>query len=61
MQGFGLENDLIGTIQVQHIEAISSPDIIGAEVETRGKYRLAWNKAWLDRKTDNYRDMPDGA
>jgi len=61
LQGFGLENDLIGTIQVQHIEAISSPDIIGAEVETRGKYRLAWNKAWLDRKTDNYRDMPDGA
>lgn len=45
---FGLESNLIGTIQVQRFGQINTPDIIGATIEKRGKYRIAWNRAWLD-------------
>ena len=45
---FGLENDLICTIQVQRISRIRSADILGSTIETRGQYRIAWNRSWLE-------------
>ena len=48
LDGFGLGSDLICTIQVRRIRRIKSPDILGATIENRGKYRIAWNKAYLE-------------
>lgn len=47
LNGFGLRKELIGTIQVQSINRIHSPDIFGSTIEHVGKIRHAWNKAWL--------------
>ena len=48
LSGFGLGDDLVCTVRLQRIRRIRSPDIIGSTIETRGKWRIAWNKAWLD-------------
>ncbi len=48
LRNYGLGPDLVGTIQVKRIARIQAPDIWGAEVEARGPYRIAWNRAWLD-------------
>jgi hypothetical protein len=45
---FGLSADLIGTIRIQRIGRIKSPDILGSTIEKKGRYRIAWNKAWLE-------------
>jgi hypothetical protein len=45
---FGLGQDLICTIQFHRIRRIQSPDIIGSTVEKKGKWRIAWNRAWLE-------------
>lgn len=44
---FGLNKDLIGTVQVSKNKKIVAPDINGSTIETIGHYRLAWNAAWL--------------
>jgi len=46
--GFGLGPDLICTVQLQRIQRIKSPDIMGSEIETSGRWRIAWNRSWLD-------------
>ena len=48
LSGFGLKKDLICTVQLQRLKRIKSPDIFGSTIEIKGKYRIAWNKAWLD-------------
>ena len=48
LSGFGLGRDLVCTVQVQRLGRIRSPDIMGSTVEKHGKYRIAWNRAWLD-------------
>jgi len=48
---FGLREDLICTVQFQRIRGIRSPDILGSTVERCGRYRIAWNKAWLESHT----------
>ena len=48
LSNFGLANDLVCTIQVQRIRRIRSPDIIGSTIETKGRYRIAWNRLWLE-------------
>ena len=48
LSGFGLGDDLVCTVQLQRIHRINSPDIIGSTIETIGKWRIAWNRAWLD-------------
>lgn len=45
---FGLGKDLVCTVRLQRIHRIKSPDIMGSTVETMGKWRIAWNKAWLE-------------
>ncbi len=47
-QFYGLNDNLICTIQVKHIKRIRCPDIIGSTVEQIGKYRIAWNRAWIE-------------
>ena len=47
LKSFGLRKELIGTIQIQNIKRIRSPDIFGSTIEQIGNIRYAWNKAWL--------------
>lgn len=44
----GLGKDLVCTVQVQRIIRIQAPDIFGSTIEKRGRYRIAWNRAWLE-------------
>ena len=46
-QLYGLDPDLICTVQIQFISRIKAPDISGSTIETVWPYRIAWNKAWL--------------
>jgi len=46
---FGLGDDLVCTIQIQRIKKIRSPDIFAATIEEYGKYRIAWNQAWIEK------------
>ena len=48
LSGFGLGRNLVCTLQLQRIRRIRSPDIFGSTVETARKWRIAWNKAWLE-------------
>jgi hypothetical protein len=48
LSGFGLGPDLICTIRIDKTKRNKSPDISGATIEERGKYRIAWNRQWLD-------------
>ncbi|MET0397173.1 MAG: hypothetical protein ABW277_10150 [Longimicrobiaceae bacterium] len=49
LSGFGLGSDLICTVQFQRLGRISAPDIYGSTIEHRGKWRIAWNKRWLEK------------
>ena len=48
LASFGLGDDLICTVSFQRLSQINRPDILGSTVETRGKWRIAWNQAWLE-------------
>lgn len=48
LENYGLGPDLIGTIQIQRIKRIKTPDILGSTIEIKGSYRIAWNKSWLE-------------
>lgn len=48
LSGLGLGSDLICTVRLQRLRRISAPDISGSKVEQIGKWRIAWNKAWLE-------------
>ena len=47
LSGFGLADDLVCTVRLQRIRRIKAPDILGSTIETKGKWRIAWNQAWL--------------
>ena len=49
LSGFGTGKDLVCTVRFQRLRRIKSPDIIGSTVETTGRWRIAWNRAWLER------------
>lgn len=53
LEGYGLGPELICTVQISRIKRIQAPDIYQSSVERRGKYRIAWNKAWLDSITED--------
>ena len=57
LSGFGLGTDLICTVQVQRIRRIKSPDIAGATVEVAARYRIAWNRSWLEEVDRCTNDM----
>lgn len=48
LEGYGLGPELICTVQISRIRRIQAPDIYQSSIETIGKYRIAWNKAWLE-------------
>ena len=48
LAGFGLGSDLVCTVGVRRISRIQAPEIVGSKVEDFGRYRIAWNRAWLD-------------
>lgn len=47
LASFGLGDNLICTVSFQRLNQINRPDILGSTIETRGKWRIAWNQAWL--------------
>ncbi|MNV84724.1 hypothetical protein D3C71_1786190 [compost metagenome] len=49
LSGFGLGKDLVGTIRLQRLRRIRSPDILGSTIEIWKGYRFAWNRSWLER------------
>jgi hypothetical protein len=48
LNGFGLGADLICVVQFKKFGRAFTPDIIGATIEGAGKWRIAWNKKYLD-------------
>lgn len=48
LNGFGLGPELICTVQLQRIRRIKSPDIMGSTIESSGKWRIAWNRKWIE-------------
>jgi hypothetical protein len=49
LASFGLGPDLICTVQLQRIARIRCPDIFDSTIEQIGPFRIAWNKAWIER------------
>lgn len=50
LRSFGLGADLVATVQVKRVTRIRALDIYGSQIETRGRYRIAWNGNWLAAK-----------
>jgi hypothetical protein len=48
LSSFGLGADLVCEIQVKRLKSIREFHIDGSELERYGRYRIAWNRAWLD-------------
>lgn len=49
LQGFGLRKELIGTVKLQKIMRIKSPDLLGSSIEHDGRLTYAWNRSWLEQ------------
>jgi len=49
---FGLNKELIGTIQMKKIKRIKVPDIFNSTIDVKGKYRFAWNNKRKKFKKD---------
>ena len=49
LSGFGLGEDLVCTVVLQRIRRIKAPDLFGSTLETKGNWRIAWNRAWLTK------------
>ncbi|NQT34243.1 hypothetical protein HQ587_03555 [bacterium] len=47
LTNYGLGSDLIGTIELKKIRRIQAPDIFESTIEMKGRYRIAWNSAWI--------------
>jgi hypothetical protein len=54
LNNFGLGADLVAVVQVKRLTRIRAPDIYGSQIEIKGKYRIAWNAAWLETKGNRY-------
>ena len=53
----GLGKDLICTLRFQRMRRIKSPDIIGSTVCVIAKWRIAWNRAWLQTWCHDVEDL----
>lgn len=49
LRNSGLIDELVCTISINYTRKIGTIDIIGGTVEQRGKYRIVWNKSWLEK------------
>lgn len=52
LNSYGLGHDLVCTIEIKKIARIKSPDILGSSIEQKGRYRIAWNKSWLEKNAN---------
>jgi hypothetical protein len=52
LRSFGLGVDLVATVQVKRLAKIRAPDIIGSQIEIKGRYRIAWNGKWIAQNRD---------
>jgi hypothetical protein len=48
LSNFGLGSDLVCTVRLQRLARIKCPDINGSTVEAIGRWRIAWNRAWVE-------------
>jgi hypothetical protein len=44
----GLIEDMVCTVQINNTKRIKTPDIMNSKIEIIGKFRICWNKAWID-------------
>jgi hypothetical protein len=56
---FGLHEDLVCTVQISRISRINAPDILDSTVEQHGKYRVAWNRGWLEKTANKSTERAD--
>lgn len=54
---YGLGPDLICTIQENRTGRIKSPDIINSEIEEYRRFRIAWNRAWIEKDQEAGREI----
>ncbi len=57
LSAFGLGEDLVCTVQIETLSRVRAPDISGSTIEKRGRYRIAWNKVWLESRSN---EKPSG-
>jgi len=57
LASFGLNEDLICTIQLKRIKRIQAPDIFGSTIEIINGYRVAWNKKWIEKNNTKKREF----
>lgn len=50
LRNSGLISELIATIEINTSKQIRTIDIIGGRVEQIGKYRIVWNKKWIEKR-----------
>jgi hypothetical protein len=50
LRNSGLIIELIATIELNISKQIRTIDIIGGTVEQIGKYRIVWNKKWIEKR-----------
>jgi len=50
LRNSGLIADLIATIEINTTRRIKTIDILGGAPEIIGKYRIVWNKSWVDKR-----------
>jgi hypothetical protein len=48
LESFGLLKELIGTVKLQKIMRIKSPDLLGSSTEHAGRLSYAWNRSWQE-------------
>ena len=53
----GLIEELICTIEVNTTKRIKTIDISGGTAEQIGKYRIVWNKKWLENRAAGNRNQ----
>jgi len=50
LSAFGLGEDLVCTVQIEILSRVRAPDLADSTIENLGRYRIAWNKAWLESR-----------
>lgn len=48
---FGLEADMVASLEIKRIRRIKAPDIAGSTIEMKRGVRIAWNRLWMQSRT----------
>ena len=57
---YDLGSDLICTVELNLMSRSQAPDILDSQIERVGPYRIAWNRAWLEREGKGASDAGSG-